>query len=91
MFLENKIFIFLKNSFVLKFSNKGDLLEISKLPEKINSEPIIIDDTLVFLNKKNKIAIINQLLDLPLKRDNCFIFNPFKLSEGLIGYSPVKQ
>ena len=59
MFLENKIFIFLKNSFVLKFSNKGDLLEISKLPEKINSEPIIIDDTLVFLNKKNKIAVIN--------------------------------
>ena len=51
MLAENKIYIFLKNSFVLKFNLNGELSEIDKLPEKIKSKPIIIDSSLIFLNK----------------------------------------
>ncbi len=59
MLADNKIFIFLKNSFVLKFDLNGELLEIDKLPEKIKSKPIIIDSSLIFLNLKNRISIVN--------------------------------
>ena len=57
--VENKIFIFLKNSFVLKFNANGNLDQISKLPEKINSNLIIIDGSIIYLNRKNKVAIVN--------------------------------
>jgi len=59
MFADNKIFIFLKNSFVLKFNLNGELSGIDKLPEKIKSKPIIIDSSLIFLNFKNRISIVN--------------------------------
>ncbi len=57
--IENQLFVFLKNSYVLKFKYNGSLFEISKLPEKIHSNPIVIDDSLIFLNKKNRISVIN--------------------------------
>ncbi len=56
---DNKIFIFLKNSYVVKFSLNGEISEINKLPEKINSFPIIVDKNLIYLNDKNRISIIN--------------------------------
>ena len=59
MILDNKIFIFLENSYVLKFEMNGDLYAINKLPEKISSDPIIIDNSIIFLNKKKKISIVN--------------------------------
>ena len=59
MLAENKIYIFLKNSFVLKFNLNGELSEIDKLPEKIKSKPIIIDSSLIFLNTKNRISVVN--------------------------------
>lgn len=57
--IENQLFVFLKNSYVLKFKYNGSLFEISKLPEKIHSNPIVIDDSLIFLNTKNRISVIN--------------------------------
>lgn len=57
--LNNNIYIFLKNSYLLKLNVKGELIEINKLPSKINSSPIVIDRSLLFLNKKNKIVIAN--------------------------------
>jgi outer membrane protein assembly factor BamB len=59
MFADNKIFIFLKNSYVVKFNLNGTVDSINKLPEKINSYPIIIDSSLVYLNKKNEIIVVN--------------------------------
>ena len=59
MIADSKIFIFLKNSYVVKFNLNGTIDSISKLPEKINSNPIIVDSSLIFLNKKNKITVIN--------------------------------
>ena len=59
MSADNKIFIFLKNSYLVKFGFNGEIYEINKLPEKINSLPIIVDDNLIYLNVKNRISIIN--------------------------------
>ena len=58
-FLNNKIYIFLHNSFLLKFNLNGELSDIYKLPYKINSSPIIIDKKILFINKKNNLEIID--------------------------------
>ena len=59
MFVDNKIFIFLKNSYVIKFNLNGTIDAINKLPEKINSYPIIVDSSLIYLNRKNEIIFVN--------------------------------
>ncbi len=60
LFLMNSnIFIFLKNSYLLKFNINGNLLDVKKLPSKIKSNPIIIDNSILYLDKKNKLSIIN--------------------------------
>ena len=55
----NQIFIFLKNSYLLKFSLDGELKKVNKLPSKMNSSPIIVNGALVYINKNNKILIID--------------------------------
>ena len=57
--LNGKIFIFLKNSFVLKFNVNGNLEDVYKLPTKINTNPIFIKKTILYLNNKNKLSIVN--------------------------------
>ncbi len=57
--LNNKIYIFLQNSFLLKFDLSGELSDIYKLPSKINSSPIIIDQKILFINKKNNLEIMD--------------------------------
>ena len=59
MMLNNKIFIFLKNSYTLIFNVNGDLMGVKKLPSKLKSNPIIIKESLIFLDQKNRISIIN--------------------------------
>ena len=55
----NSILIFLKNSYVVKFDVNGNIKEIFKLPIKMNSNPKIINNSLIYLDKKNKIIIID--------------------------------
>ena len=51
--MNNDIYIFLENSYVLKFKINGDLFKIEKLPKKIDSKPIVIDKSLILsINKK---------------------------------------
>ena len=57
--INNKIHIFLKNSFVLVFNSYGSIEKIKKLPSKLNSQPIFIKETMIFFNFNNKINIIN--------------------------------
>ena len=57
--VNNQIFVFLDNSFVAKLSISGVLKDIYKLPKKINSNIIFIDNSLIYLNSKNKITILN--------------------------------
>jgi len=59
MIVNNKLFVFLKNSYVLKFSLSGNLEEVKKLSSKIKSNPIFIENFLMFLDKKNRLSILN--------------------------------
>ncbi len=59
MILNNNIFIFLKNSFVLKFNLNGKLKDIDKLPNKLNSFPIIFNKSMVYFDFKNRLTVVN--------------------------------
>ena len=59
MLINDRIFVFLKSSYILKFNINGTLEEITKLKNKLNSYPIFVDGTLIYLDKKNKLRIIN--------------------------------
>ena len=59
MIVNNKIFIFLKNSFLLKFDFNGKIKNISKLPNKLNTFPIIVDGSIVYFDFKNRLSVVN--------------------------------
>ena len=59
MLANDKIFIFLKNSYILKYNINGTLEKIDKLPTKIKSQPLFIDSSLMYVNSKNKLSIID--------------------------------
>ena len=54
MLVNNEIFIFLKNSFILKFDLNGNLKEIEKYTNKFNTFPIIIDGSMVYFDFKRE-------------------------------------
>ena len=56
---DDKILIFLNNSYLLKFDIYGNLQSVNKLPAKLNTSPIFIDKLLLYLDYKNKISIVN--------------------------------
>ena len=55
----SKIFIFLTNSYILKYNIEGQLEEVHKLQTKMQSQPIFINGSLLYINKKNKLVILN--------------------------------
>ncbi len=55
----DKILIFLQNSYILRFNMNGDLEKVIKLPTQIKSNPIFIKNSIAFLDKKNKISLID--------------------------------
>lgn len=57
--VNNNIYIFLKNSYLVKFSMSGKILNIDKLPYTLNSFPIFINDSILYLNNKNRLVIVN--------------------------------
>ena len=57
--INSKLYIFLKNSYVLKFKIDGTLEEITKLPSKLNSQPIVIEKNLIYFDFNNRVSIIN--------------------------------
>ena len=59
MLLNNKVYIFLENSFILNFKENGELKEVKKLPSQIYSSPIFIDSKTLYLNQKKKLIILN--------------------------------
>ena len=59
MILNNKLIVFLKNSYFLIFNTDGELEQVNKLPKKINSFPIVINNSLIYLDTRNKISIID--------------------------------
>ncbi len=59
IFVNNQIFLFLKNSYLLKLDLKSEIQDIIRLPASLNSQPIFINDSLLFLDTKNKLLTLN--------------------------------
>ncbi len=59
MILNNKINFFLKNSEVIEFNLRGKLEKIKKIEMKINSNIIIVDGSILFLDSKNRFIVLN--------------------------------
>ncbi len=57
--VNNELFIFLKNSYIVKFSVNGKIKKITKMPVKMKSTPIFINDSILYLNNKNQLTIVN--------------------------------
>ncbi len=57
--INNDIFLFLDNSYLVKFSSLGKIKEINKMPSKLNSFPIFINESIIYLNNKNKLLLLN--------------------------------
>ena len=57
--INSKLYIFLNNAFVVKFKPEGIISEISKLPDKIGVNPIFVKDSILSINRKNKLIIVN--------------------------------
>ena len=55
----NFIYIILKKSYLLKFTLEGSLEKVQKLPIKIFSNPIFIDNSMISVNNKGRIFIFN--------------------------------
>jgi len=57
--INRQVYVFLNNAFVVKLSLDGVIKDIFKLPKKMDSNPIFIENSLIYLNNKNKIVILN--------------------------------
>ena len=55
--LSNKIYIFLNNSKLLIYNFKGEMKQIKKFPNKINTQPIFINNSIIALDFNNKLFI----------------------------------
>ncbi len=55
----NKLLIILENSYFLELDLSGELLDIDKFKSKIKSSPIFIDNSILYLDSKNKLLEIN--------------------------------
>ena len=59
MMADDRLIIFLNNSYYLKTNIYGEIIEIKKLPSVLNSNQIIVNGFLIFINKQNKIYMVN--------------------------------
>ena len=59
MMINNNIFLFLENSYVIKLNLRGEIKDVLKLPSYLRSNPIIINNSLMYLNNKNKLLIVD--------------------------------
>lgn len=57
--VNDQIFIFLENSFVLKFDIFGEIKDIFKLQKRINSNLAFINSSMLYVNNKNKLILLN--------------------------------
>ncbi len=58
-FVNNDLYVFLNNSYLVKFSSIGNITNISKLPSKMRTFPIFINDSILYLNNKNRLIILD--------------------------------
>ena len=59
MILNSEIFVFLKNSSILKFDINGNFKILLKLQAKLKSNPISIQNSILYLNNNNRLIVLN--------------------------------
>ncbi len=57
--LNNRLYIFLNNSYYIKFNSNGKLEGINKLKSKIDSDPIFVNGKIIYINNKNRLVAVN--------------------------------
>jgi len=57
--VNNDLYVFLKNSYLVKFSINGAVQDVSKLSAKLSTFPIFINDSIIYISNKNKLIILN--------------------------------
>lgn len=57
--VNNDLIVLLNNSYLLNFDVRGKLKKINKLKSRINTEPIFIDKSFLYLDNKNRLKILN--------------------------------
>ena len=57
--VNSDLYLFLKNSHVLKFNIYGELKNIDKFKNKISTNPIFINKNLIYISNKNKISVFD--------------------------------
>ena len=55
----NKIIVLFNNSYIATFNINGKLQKINKLSSKIKTKPIFINGSIFYLDKKNKLIIVD--------------------------------
>ena len=59
MIADDKLLIFLENSYIIKLELNGKIEFIDRLPTKLYSSPIFSNGLLLFLDSKNKLSVVN--------------------------------
>ena len=54
----NKIAVLLKSGYLVEFDITGNLQEIFKFPTKINSNLIFINNSILYLDNKNRLIVL---------------------------------
>ncbi len=57
--VNSDLYLFLNNSYLVKFATNGKIKNIIKLSSRPNSYPIFINDSIIYLDNKNKLIITN--------------------------------
>jgi outer membrane protein assembly factor BamB len=57
--INNNLFLFLNNSYVVQFNTIGSINKIVKLPNKMSSNPIFVKDSILYFNNKNKLVVVD--------------------------------
>lgn len=57
--VNNDLFLLLNNSYFIKYNAAGTIKNIDKLSSRLNSYPIFINNTIMYLDYKNKLVINN--------------------------------
>ena len=57
--VNDKLYLFLNNSFIVKFDISGKIENIEKLKFKIQSDPIFLNGAILYLSNKNQLIEIN--------------------------------
>lgn len=57
--INSKLYVFLENSYIVKFFAQGHIDDVQKLPSKISSSPIFINDSMIYINNSNRLIILD--------------------------------